>query len=115
MRRYQLTIAEEFQRRCDEFPQNAANRAEFDIVMLEEICDAKTEFHRVDDGKTLFSFVFMDGSAMTAVNCEGLHFTILPAKELKAIRKARHFTEKDFQDLELCAEAERVGRGPENT
>jgi hypothetical protein len=107
-----MTIAKEFQRRCDEFPQDAANRVEFDLVMLEEVYSASTEFHVVHDDKTIGAFVFKDGSAFTIVNCKGLHFAILDGKELRAIRKAPHFTEKDVQDLALCEEAERVGRGP---
>lgn len=107
-----MTIAEEFQRRCAEFPQNAANLKELEVAIFEEIHSESAEFHVVHDGKTIGAFVFEDGSAFTIVNCKGLRFAILDRKELKAIRKARHFTEKDVQDLALCLEAERAGRGP---
>jgi hypothetical protein len=109
-----MTIAEEFQRRCQEIPQNAANLNELEVSMVEEIHVASTDFHMVDDGKTLFAFEFADGSAMTALNCEGLRFALLTAKELRKIRKARHLTKKDFQDLDLALEAERVGRGSDD-
>jgi len=109
-----VTIAEQFQRRCEEFPQNAVNLNEFQAAVLQEIHAASTEIHMVDDGETLFAFAFPDGSAMTVVNCKGLRFALLRAKELRAIRKARHLTKKDLQDIDLCAGDDRVGREPEN-
>jgi hypothetical protein len=108
-----MPIAREFQRSCEEFPQNAANLKECRVTMVEEMCAASTEFHMVGDDKTLFAFAFKDGSAMTAVNCEGLRFALLDTKELKAIRKSRHLTKKDLQELELALEAELVGPGPD--
>jgi hypothetical protein len=109
-----MTIAAEFQQRCEDFPQNAANFKEFVVAILEEIHAASTEFHMVEDGKTLFAFAFQDGSAMTAVNCKGLRFALLNAGELKAIRKARHLTKKDVQDLALVLEAEPQGPKPDD-
>jgi len=108
-----VTIAEQFQRRCEEFPQNAVNLNEFQAAVLQEIHAASTEIHMVDDGETLFAFALPDGSAMAAVNCKGLR-ALLRAKELRAIRKARHLTKKDLQHIDLCAGADRVGREPEN-
>jgi hypothetical protein len=109
-----MKIAAEFQQRCEEFPQNTANLQELEIAMVEEIFDACTEFHMVDDDKTLHAFAFKDVSAMTVVNRKGQRFEILNAKELKAIRKARHLTMKGMQDLALALEAEQEGCGPVN-
>jgi hypothetical protein len=109
-----MTIAKEFRGRCEEFPKNAANRAEFESAILGEIFATCTEFHLIDDDKTLHTFGFKDRSAMTLVDCKDLRFALLNVKEIKAIRKARHFTTKELEDIDLCFEANRVGRGPDD-
>jgi hypothetical protein len=62
----------------------------------------------IDEANTLMAFTFPDGSGITLLSYFDLHFKVLTAKEIKAIRKAPHMTDEQIETISaVCRRAPR--------